>query len=751
MSERPTVIPNLPGYGRATRREGSTAKKSGLRFINGYAVDVQIPSETGLKRELTNFAELKKNAPRAAAEPEIKLPKWMKEDKQVLRFFGYFQEAVTESNDESFRVRKVTLLYYLEDDTLQVNEPKIENSGIPQGAFIKRHKVKTDAGEPVRAEDMLVGTNFTIYGRTFHIVDADKHTRTVLAKAGWNVKPAEQYPEDPYGAKRTSFMARETGADSSVYRGILSNPTKDFVEAHLGNAAKNNRKLGDFLQYDGKVLRFDAVWDDTRDYGKLRRFKVHFYLADKKIDICEQFDPNSGFDPIPKLMDKQKFLKKKSRSYLPPDSGTMSDLRPEDFIQWNDLFIGKILDVNGRQIQILNGDPFTREFYEANGQPLGPPIVRERPVKVFNRETEPPPHTFAIGTEEDSAASWHSLHPKPPRRDLEKLQKYDNKKLSFVAKLNSDRADDADRVFTIQYFLGDDTISVFEPPIRNTGIIGGKFLRRGKYRNTEGRYFHFSDLTVHTDVTLGGFSFHISDVDEATQKFLDTQGMRGFSSVNIKAIITKLVLKLRRKSHTIHKTFRELDEDKNNYITVDEMTRFLKNYFSHDELNDDECLMVMKFFDTDGEGRIDYNEFAAKIIGKDVGVNNYNSAAADDMGDTSGAATVHIDEEELKRYMEIARNAQLEDQNKTLVATALKEFQTKSEAMSTDAILSEFRLYDRMFDNTITLADFRTILVHTLTLDEKKADAVIGEVVRRLNVRDDKLTFAQYRGSFKLQ
>lgn len=751
MSDYTGPIPNLPGYNQSSRRKTNAAKTSGLKFINGYAIDVQVPTNTGLKRELTNYAELKKNAPRVAAEPEIVLPKWMKEDKQVLRFMGYFKEAVTESNDESYRVRKVTFYYYLEDDTLQVNEPRIENSGIPQGAFIKRHKVKTEAGEPVKADDMLVGNNFTIYGRTFHIVDADKHTRDVLAKAGWNVKPAEPYPEDPYGTKRTGFMARETGADPTVYRGILSNPTKEFVEAQLGNAAKNNRNLGEFLKYDGKVLRFDAVWDDTRDYGKLRRFKVHFYLADGKIDICEQFDPNSGFDPIPKLMDKQKFLKKQTGSYLPPSSGTMSDLKPEDFIQWNDLYIGKILEVNGRQLQILNGDRFTRDFYAAQGQPLGEPIVRERPVKQFNRDTEPPPHTFAIGTEEDSAASWHSLHPKPPRRDLEKLQKYDNKKLSFVARFTNARADDADRVFTIQYFLGDDTISVFEPPIRNTGIIGGKFLRRGKYKNSEGKYFHFSDLKVHSDVVLGGFSFHISDVDEATQKFLDTQGMRGFSSVNIKAIITKLVLKLRRKSHTIHKTFRELDEDKNNYITVDEMTRFLKNYFSHDELNDDECLMVMKFFDTDGEGRIDYNEFAAKIIGKDVGVNNYNSAATDDMGDTAGAPTVHIDEDELRRYMEIARNAQKEDQNKTLVATALKEFQTKTEAMSNDAILSEFRLYDRMFDNTITLADFKTILVHTLTLDEKKAEAVIGEVQRRLHVQEDKLTFAQYRSSFKLQ
>lgn len=746
-----TPIPNLPGYAPSRRPGGGAAKKSGLRVVNGYAIDVQVPSDTGLKRELTNYAELKRNSPTVAAAPEIRMPKWMAEDKQVLRFEGYFKEAVTESNDESFRVRKVIFYYYLEDDSLQISEPKVENSGIPQGSFLKRHKAKTDGGDPVKPEDLLPGHNFTIYGRTYHIVDCDGHTRSLLSKAGFNVRQAEPYPEDPYSASRAAFMARETGADPTVYRGMVSNPTKDFVEAQLGNAAKNNRKLGEFLEYDKKVLRFDAVWDDRRPHGKLRRFKVHFYLADSKLDICEKFDPNSGFDPIPKLMDKQKFLKKQGGSFLPPSSGTMSDLGPEDFIQWNDLFIGKVLEVNGRKLELLDADKFTRNFYKSQGQPLDPAISRERPVKQLARETKPPPHTFGIGTEEDSAASWHSLHPKPPRRDLEKLQKYDQKKLSFKAKLNSSRADDRDRVFTIQYFLGDDTISVFEPPIRNTGIIGGKFLRRDKYRNAEGNYFHFTDLKVHTDVVLGGFSFHIEDVDVATQSFLDTQGVRGFSSVNIKSIITKLVLKLRRKSHTIQKTFRELDEDKNNYITVDEMTRFLKNYFSHDELNDDECLMVMKFFDTDGEGRIDYNEFAAKIIGKDIGVTNYQTSQTDDMGDTQGAAEVQIDEEELARYMQIAREAQASDLQKTVVQGAMKEFQTKMESMSNDAILSEFRLYDRQFDNTITLADFKTILTHTLTLDDHKADAVIGEVVKRLGVQDDILTFAQYRQSFKLQ
>ena len=50
----------------------------------------------------------------------------------MLRFFGYFKEAITESNMENFRVRKVVLYYYLEDGSMHVAEPREDNSGIPQ-------------------------------------------------------------------------------------------------------------------------------------------------------------------------------------------------------------------------------------------------------------------------------------------------------------------------------------------------------------------------------------------------------------------------------------------------------------------------------------------------------------------------------------------------------------------------------------------------------------------------------------------
>lgn len=68
-------------------------------------------------------------------------PVFVKLDKQVLRFFGYFKESVVESRLENYRIRKVIMYYFLEDRSILITEPKQVNSGTPQGAFLKRQVV----------------------------------------------------------------------------------------------------------------------------------------------------------------------------------------------------------------------------------------------------------------------------------------------------------------------------------------------------------------------------------------------------------------------------------------------------------------------------------------------------------------------------------------------------------------------------------------------------------------------------------
>lgn len=67
------------------------------------------------------------------------------------------------------------------------------------------------------------------------------------------------------------------------------------------------------------------------------------------------------------------------------------------------------------------------------------------------------------------------LLPKPPKRDFIKFMEKDRRGLDsnvlrFLARMNTTKPIDQERRFIISYYLSDDTISVFEPPVRNSGI-----------------------------------------------------------------------------------------------------------------------------------------------------------------------------------------------------------------------------------------------------------------------------------------
>ena len=98
---------------------------------------------------------------------------------QVLRFYGYFKESVVESRLENYRIRKLIVYYFLEDRSIMITEPKMVNSGTPQGAFLKRQLViKQDgSGMPFEPTDFRVGLDIGICGRSIRVYDCDPYTR----------------------------------------------------------------------------------------------------------------------------------------------------------------------------------------------------------------------------------------------------------------------------------------------------------------------------------------------------------------------------------------------------------------------------------------------------------------------------------------------------------------------------------------------------------------------------------------------
>lgn len=128
-------------------------KSQSLSYLKGQAQQEPAITFSYVKETLTpeEIAAMSTNNP-SKVLTDAKTPQWIENSGKVLRFFGHFLESVVESPIENHRVRRVIILFYLEDGTIQMSEPKQDNSGIPQA--------RTPAGgAPVQQSLLIQGTN----------------------------------------------------------------------------------------------------------------------------------------------------------------------------------------------------------------------------------------------------------------------------------------------------------------------------------------------------------------------------------------------------------------------------------------------------------------------------------------------------------------------------------------------------------------------------------------------------------------
>ena len=286
---------------------------------------------------------------------EVLMPQWLKYDKNVLRFDGFFDEHVTESAYENWRIRPCLILYYLDDDSIQVIEKRTENSGIPQGDLIKRRRVKfTDENDPenkrdITWQDLNLAQNIMILGKNFRLCKCDKFTQDFYAKNGIQLNPPEEIPEIDFSSKYSMVDFEKIKKD------IME--IKEYTEVSLKGGHPNGG-LEQFLENDRKVLCFDISWYDPYDKEE-KKYKLHYYLADSQIEICEIRYNNSGKDPFPKLLRKSKLAKVPRMVYCPG-----LEVPKEEYYTPKDLIIGNHIYVYNRKCQIIGCDEFTKNWYK---------------------------------------------------------------------------------------------------------------------------------------------------------------------------------------------------------------------------------------------------------------------------------------------------------------------------------------------------------------------------------------------------
>merc|ERR1712025_921854 len=194
--------------------------------------------------------------------------------------------------------------------------------------------------------------------------------------------------------------------------------------------------------------------------------------------------------------------------------------------------------------------------------------------------------------------------------------------------------------------------------------------------------------------------------------------------------------------------------------TYDEMKNFLYSYFTDHELTNEEVFVIVRYFDTDGEGRIDYNEFADKILGKDIGINTYTTTKGLDLGGGKDEGEVAMTAEELAKYKQVLIDAVEQDAKAAFLRDSLVTFKLNAEAIPTARLKQQFRANDVDFKQEISYQRFENLLTQqdagesnsgafSIKMSKGRAKVVAEELFRRLGKgKQDSMTFNEFRKTF---
>jgi len=181
--------------------------------------------------------------------------------------------------------------------------------------------------------------------------------------------------------------------------------------------------------------------------------------------------------------------------------------------------------------------------------------------------------------------------------------------LRFLARLDTTAPEDAGRIFVIKYFLADDTVAVFEPPQKNSGVIGGKFLERSKLKKADGNdYFTQADFFTGAVVRFNSWTFVIYQADEYSLSYMESEPSAHPMS-DVGYIADQLAPVLKEKKADLEAKFAAMDPAGSGSISYEALQEILSGAMI--ELNDQVLITLMRRFDINKEGIVDYKRLMA--------------------------------------------------------------------------------------------------------------------------------------------
>lgn len=541
----------------------------------------------------------------------------------VLRFLAYTRDSIVESNVERTRIRRMGIVFHTQDQSIAIREAKQPNSGMSQGQVLLRQRVPRrpdNVSDVLTIDDFRVGDSVTIYGVVYHIVDCDERTRLYFREVLKKSVPDFALPwptsEDSYNATAqqnltfkpkklipTHIMDQKRVVEQ-LTSGIISKHPPD--EVHMAKQFLRN-KINEHLQ-------FAALWDDRdKISGDLRRCAIRYFLENDTIEVIEVRPDNAGREGGCKLLCRQRVTK--DGSEVPVHKGlqnTFGVILKDNFLEAADIKIGETLKIHQRDYLVYDADEFTRNcMRETYNIELPPPadvteIVRRGhispPLQV------PPPHD-GFGTEEDSLQNWKHLTLKPPRIDVAKQERENGRVMVFAASLVAPCSpEDAGRKFVICFYRATDEVEVIETSVRNSGIVGGKFLVKRRHLKTlpDGRQVPYTpdDFVVGKTVTILNRSFSLDEIDQRSDRLV-----RGIADAvtedRVRELLVSFKVMLHSKFLRMHEAYRQIAPQ--GALTIKEIREFFRS--SSCAITEEEALYLVQYMAPGGSGIVSFEDF----------------------------------------------------------------------------------------------------------------------------------------------
>lgn len=520
---------------------------------------------------------------------------------RVLRFYAYTVEQVPESSVERERLRKLVFNVFLEDNTMSVSEQSPDNSGFAFPATLKRHIVPMPDGTPITFADLRVGETITFYGRTYMVYDADKFTRDFFREGGVELASAQEPPVDVY----TELRRRPVGKAHDVRSIAADSPLNNTLLPEQVRAAQQ------FFEHDKEVLCCHCVWDDTEAlHGVKHFFTLYYFLADDTILVVEKDFPNSGRDPFPWYFRRQRVAKpSKDGKFVSQALGSLTfekDPNTEYYTD-KDIRIGNIINLYGRSVKIYDYNEYTQNH-----------LLKKFGVKEYNPiPGGRTPITVPIGSlrREKTAQELEEIQARKCAEN--RLRQFGDDTVKFTMRLDNAKYEDEIRRFVLAVYPADNTISIFEPVIRNSGIVGGKFLQRQRCTRPDGEYYTADDFFVGARPIINGFQFVILGSNERFLNYMETN-CKEFSRSDINRIVRKVRAMLSSKQTGLAEAFKEADMTNESGLRMETFLEIMEKLRL--DVSEQEILSVLRYFDKHNESYVSYEEFVARVMPADSSV-----------------------------------------------------------------------------------------------------------------------------------